>query len=90
MLTPLARYRRLYPRVARSPAKRSSARPGARDLRSILESIPLETMFDLPGLEGVEVAVISREVSEGTARPLYIYADRSGGKQRHGVLTPPN
>ena len=37
----------------------------------------LETMFDLPGLEGVEEVVISREVVEGTARPLYIYADRS-------------
>ena len=46
-------------------------------LRSILESILLETMFDLPGLEGVEEVVISREVVEGTARPLYIYADRS-------------
>ena len=39
--------------------------------------ILLETMFDLPGLEGVEEVVISREVVEGTARPLYIYADRS-------------
>ena len=34
-------------------------------------------LFDLPGLEGVEEVVISREVVEGTARPLYIYADRS-------------
>src|SRR5436190_13771782 len=50
---------------------------GARGLRSILEAILLETMFDLPGLEGVEEVVISREVVEGTARPLYIYADRS-------------
>jgi hypothetical protein len=60
---------------------------GARGLRSILESILIETMFDLPGLEGVEEVVISREVVEGTARPLYIYADRSVGNQRHGVLT---
>jgi ATP-dependent Clp protease ATP-binding subunit ClpX len=34
-------------------------------------------MFDLPSLEGVEEVVISKEVVEGTARPLYIYADRS-------------
>jgi ATP-dependent Clp protease ATP-binding subunit ClpX len=47
-------------------------------------------MFDLPGLEGVEEVVISREMVEGIARPLYIYADRSGVKQRHGVLTRPN
>jgi ATP-dependent protease Clp ATPase subunit len=39
-------------------------------------SILLKTMFDLPGLEGVEQVVISREAAEGTARPLYVYADR--------------
>jgi ATP-dependent Clp protease ATP-binding subunit ClpX len=50
---------------------------GARGLRSIMESILLDTMFDLPSLEGVEEIVISREVVEGSARPLYIYADRS-------------
>src|SRR3984885_2509873 len=50
---------------------------GARGLRSIMEMILLDTMFDLPSLEGVEEVVISREVVEGSARPLYIYADRS-------------
>jgi len=51
---------------------------GARGLRSIMEGILLDTMFDLPSLEGVEEVVISREVVDGTARPLYIYADRAG------------
>ena len=51
---------------------------GARGLRSILESILLDTMFDLPTLEGVEEVVISGEVVEGKARPLYIYAERQG------------
>src|SRR5258708_2038999 len=53
---------------------------GARGLRSIIEGILLDTMFDLPSLEGVEEVVISKEVVEGTARPLYIYAraDRAG------------
>ena len=50
---------------------------GARGLRSIMESILLDTMFDLPGLEGVEEVVISKQVVEGTSPPLYIYADRS-------------
>jgi ATP-dependent Clp protease ATP-binding subunit ClpX len=49
---------------------------GARGLRSIMEGILLETMFDLPGLDGVEEVVISSEVVEGEARPLYIYSDR--------------
>ena len=50
---------------------------GARGLRSIMEGLLLDTMFDLPSLEGVEEVVISKEVVEGTARPLYIYADRA-------------
>src|SRR5712672_800839 len=50
---------------------------GARGLRSIMEIILLDTMFELPSLEGVEEVVISKQVVEGTATPLYIYADRS-------------
>jgi ATP-dependent Clp protease ATP-binding subunit ClpX len=50
---------------------------GARGLRSIMENILLDTMFDLPGLEGVEEVVINREVAEENASPLYIYADRT-------------
>jgi ATP-dependent Clp protease ATP-binding subunit ClpX len=50
---------------------------GARGLRSIMEGILLETMFELPALEGVEEVVISSEVVEGDARPLYIYTDRT-------------
>ena len=45
---------------------------GARGLRSILENILLDTMFELPSLEGVEEVVINAEVAEGRARPLYI------------------
>jgi ATP-dependent Clp protease ATP-binding subunit ClpX len=51
---------------------------GARGLRSIMEILLLDTMFDLPGIEGLERVVISKQVVEGTARPLYIYADRAG------------
>ncbi|MBC8340024.1 MAG: ATP-dependent Clp protease ATP-binding subunit ClpX [Alphaproteobacteria bacterium] len=49
---------------------------GARGLRSIMENILLDTMYDLPGLEGVEEVVISREVADDSAKPLYIYSDR--------------
>ncbi len=49
---------------------------GARGLRSIMESILLEPMFDLPGYDGVEEIVINREVVEGRAKPLQIYAER--------------
>ena len=60
--------------VARKAIER---RTGARGLRSIMEGILLDTMFDLPGLEGVEQVVIGPEVVDGKARPLYIYAERS-------------
>jgi ATP-dependent Clp protease ATP-binding subunit ClpX len=50
---------------------------GARGLRSIMEGILLDTMFDLPSLDGVEEVVISEEVvNNKDARPLYIYSDR--------------
>jgi ATP-dependent Clp protease ATP-binding subunit ClpX len=47
---------------------------GARGLRSIMESILLTTMFDLPGLDQVDEVVISGEVAEGRAEPLFLYA----------------
>jgi len=56
--------------------KAVARKTGARGLRSIMESILLEPMFELPGLEGVESMVISRDVIDNAARPLYIYTDR--------------
>ncbi|ACP24824.1 ATP-dependent Clp protease ATP-binding subunit ClpX [Sinorhizobium fredii NGR234] len=65
----------------REIAKRAIIRKtGARGLRSIMEKILLDTMFELPTLEGVREVVISDEVVKGTARPLYIYSDRSEEK----------
>jgi ATP-dependent Clp protease ATP-binding subunit ClpX len=49
---------------------------GARGLRSIMENILLNTMFELPALDSVEEVVISREVAEDYAKPLYIHSDR--------------
>jgi len=58
-------------------AKKAVARKtGARGLRSILEAILLDSMFDLPGYEAVEEVVINREVVDGGISPLLIYADR--------------
>ena len=54
---------------------------GARGLRSIIEAILLDTMFDLPSLESVEEVIISRQVVEGAAGPLYMYAARAGGAE---------
>jgi ATP-dependent Clp protease ATP-binding subunit ClpX len=67
----------IHPDALVSISKKAIERKtGARGLRSIMESILLETMFDLPGLDGVQEVVISAEVVEGKARPLYIYSER--------------
>ena len=57
-------------------AKRAIARKtGARGLRSIMEDILLDTMFDLPGLEGVDEVVVNEEAVNSDAKPLVIYAE---------------
>jgi ATP-dependent Clp protease ATP-binding subunit ClpX len=62
----------------RAVAKRAIQRKtGARGLRSIMESILLNTMFELPGLETVEEVVVNGEVAEGRAQPLFIYGERA-------------
>ena len=48
---------------------------GARGLRSIMETMLLDTMFELPGLTGVDEVVVNAEVVEGGAKPLYIYGE---------------
>ena len=52
---------------------------GARGLRSIMETVLLDTMYDLPSLDGVEEVVINREVIEGRAQPLYVHGERKEG-----------
>ena len=61
---------------------------GARGLRSIMESILLDSMFELPGLVGVSEIVINREVVEGRAKPLHIYSDRRGDVGTGGLIQP--
>ena len=56
--------------------KAISRKTGARGLRSILESILLDTMYELPTWEGVEEVVVNAEVVEGRSQPLVIYAER--------------
>ncbi|CAO3375335.1 ATP-dependent Clp protease ATP-binding subunit ClpX [Azospirillum argentinense] len=58
---------------------------GARGLRSIMESILLDPMFDLPGLSGVESILVNKEVVEGRAKPLYVHAERRGEQQAPGA-----
>ena len=60
-------------------AKRAIERKtGARGLRSIMESILLDTMFELPGLEGVEEIQVDKDVVAGTKQPVrLLVADKA-------------
>ena len=49
---------------------------GARGLRSILEGILLDTMFDLPGMDGVDEVMIDKDVIEGRKEPIRVYAEK--------------
>ncbi|QIE54230.1 ATP-dependent Clp protease ATP-binding subunit ClpX [Pikeienuella piscinae] len=62
--------------VARKAIERKT---GARGLRSILENVLLDTMFDLPALDGVAEVVVNEEVIDKGAHPLMIYAEKKRG-----------
>ena len=67
-------------------AKRAITRKtGARGLRSIMEDILLDTMFELPSLDGVQEVVINGEVVLGKAQPLYIYSDKKKNEAGAGA-----
>ena len=58
-------------------AKRAIERKtGARGLRSILEGILLDTMFDLPSMDGVDEVVVDKDVIEGRKEPVRVYAEK--------------
>jgi ATP-dependent Clp protease ATP-binding subunit ClpX len=71
----------------RAMAKQAIARKtGARGLRSVLEGILLDTMFELPGLDGIDEVVVNADVVEGKAKPLYIYG--ANNKENEAVASP--
>ena len=67
--------------IARRAIERKT---GARGLRSILEDILLNTMFDLPALENVQEVVVNEEAVISDAQPLIIYADQ---KKKEGAAS---
>lgn len=57
--------------IARKAIERKT---GARGLRSIMEAILLDTMFELPGMDGVDEVVINKDVVEGRKDPIRIFS----------------
>ena len=63
-------------------AKRAIERKtGARGLRSIMEDILLDSMFDLPGLTSVREVVVNEEAVAPTGKPLMIHAEERAPKK---------
>ena len=61
-------------RIANKAIKRKT---GARALRSILEKILLDSMFDLPSLQSIEEVVVNEDAVDKDTEPLLIYSDSS-------------
>jgi len=59
--------------IARKALKRKT---GARGLRSILENVLLDTMYELPTMENATKVVVDETTIENGAQPLIIYADQ--------------
>jgi ATP-dependent Clp protease ATP-binding subunit ClpX len=47
-----------------------------------MESFLLETMFELPTLNGVQEVVVTADVVDGRSRPLYTYSDKAEPAQK--------
>ncbi|MDR5906034.1 ATP-dependent Clp protease ATP-binding subunit ClpX [Franzmannia qiaohouensis] len=60
--------------------KAMARKTGARGLRSILESVLLDTMYEIPSLEGVTKVVIDESVIAGDSEPLLIYSQQDESK----------
>lgn len=67
----------IRPSALMAIARRALARKtGARGLRSILEHSLIDTMFDLPTLDGVAKVVIDEHIIDGGAKPLLVYREQ--------------
>lgn len=62
--------------------KAMERKTGARGLRSILEHILLDTMYELPTAKGLEKVVIDANVVKGEAKPLLIYEKEKQKQKR--------
>ena len=68
----------IRPSALAAIARKALARKtGARGLRSILEHALIDTMFDLPTLDGVAKVVIDEHNIEDGAKPLLVYREQA-------------
>lgn len=64
------------PEALTAIAEKAIARnAGARGLRSIIEEIMMDIMFDIPSNENIEKVIITKEAAELTGEPTVVYKD---------------
>lgn len=56
---------------------------GARGLRSILENLLLDIMYDLPSRDDIEKCIITREVVASDENPIFVAKEKRGSKKRN-------
>ena len=56
--------------IARKSMERKT---GARGLRTIVENVLLDTMYEIPSAENISKVVIDKSVILGESEPLYVY-----------------
>ena len=64
--------------IARKAMKRKT---GARGLRTLIESLLLDTMYDLPSHDDIVKVVIDKNVVDAESKPLLIYKSKSDNKE---------
>src|SRR6187549_1010456 len=68
----------IRPSALAAIAKKALARKiGARGLRSIMEQSLIDTMFELPTLDGVAKVVLDEHTIEDEAKPLLVYREQA-------------
>lgn len=66
--------------IAKEAIKRNT---GARGLRSILENIMLDIMYDIPSRDDIEQCIITREVVVSNGDPIFVAKEKRGAKKRN-------
>ncbi|MGN0505823.1 MAG: ATP-dependent Clp protease ATP-binding subunit ClpX [Lachnospiraceae bacterium] len=56
---------------------------GARGLRSIVENVLLDTMYQAPSDETILKCIVTKEAAEGTEQPTLLVSD--GSQKKHGI-----
>ena len=54
-----------------------SRKTGARGLRSIVENVMMEIMFDIPSLKGPKKVIVTRDVVENSVKPEIIFLKKT-------------